>query len=479
MKRVYLDHNIYTGIKNKRGEKFLKLDSVLKEHNSVFFTPYSDAHVDDLMSDPTNNKDSDLELIQGISSNYLMAYDFVNKKNKLLLATPLERLKSKADVQKSDNPITDALKAIEEIEDPEIQTALKPFIELFKLPVHNFAIDGKGLRPEDLEIISKIVPSIDSNFSLNDFAKNSQKLQTDLQDKSSFKKLRNYNRENLPNLNSLKDTKLATINDALKNSGLKKDLTELIDQSGNSETLNQKFISGFTLLNLFGLDKEKNKKADWNGLNNDTQHAFYGTYCDFLISEDEGMRIKSKILYENYGIQTVICTIDEFLEIYPSYISEEKLSIVDFVNRLKEDLTPDKVINRYDSARFNRTTELFYPSKDYFNYFNLIEFINDKDTGIAIVLRPKKQPPYSDLFYDEVKYITNYIVSSFGHDIQKKAEFTDADLEAIKKWDWDGRIWPLSDSYIILEVNKSTEQLCLAIFYREKQNNTPSTSIEV
>ena len=100
---------------------------------------------------------------------------------------------------------------------------------------------------------------------------------------------------------------------------MNKTLGELIashNQSDREQTLNEKFSSGFILLNFFSLDKEKNKKANFTSLNNDAQHSFFAAHCDVFITKDEGLKIKSSILYEEYGIPTQIFDIDEFLTAY-------------------------------------------------------------------------------------------------------------------------------------------------------------------
>lgn len=86
------------------------------------------------------------------------------------------------------------------------------------------------------------------------------------------------------------------------------------------------------ILNLFGLDQESNKKANFISLSTDAQHAFYARYCDELISEDERLRTKAKILYENYGIATSIYSIDNFLQFNQSNNYSKSLTLAEFIN---------------------------------------------------------------------------------------------------------------------------------------------------
>ena len=222
-------------------------------------------------------------------------------------------------------------------------------------------MDLEKLRPQDLEMINKIVPGINKSFSISDMFTQMQKLNEELSDKKKFKDFRRYNLENLPGFNTLKDVSVESINNILSNSALGKNLNELIEQqnSDGKATFNQKVVSCFMILNLLGLDQESNKKANYISLSNDAQHAFYGAYCDVLISEDEGLRTKAKVLYDNYGIVTSIYSIDDFLKLNEIDIVSKSLSLVEFINALKEDVNSQQLINSYESTQFNRITSIY------------------------------------------------------------------------------------------------------------------------
>lgn len=460
MRRIYIDTNTFTRMRTKQSEKYIQLEEYLRKYSSAFFFPYSQAHIDDLSNDATNNKDLDLEFIESFSSIFLMTHHY-SEGLKYQLASPKEVMSSKLESNSQFN-LSEILSDFENDDNPISGALGKALKNLLEMPIHNIEMDLEKLRPQDLEMINKIVPGINKSFSISDMFTQMQKLNEELSDKKKFKDFRRYNLENLPGFNTLKDVSLESINNILLNSALGKNLNELIEQqnSDGKATFNQKVVSCFMILNLFGLDQESNKKANFISLSNDAQHAFYAGYCDVLISEDEGLRTKAKILYQNYGIATSIYSIDDFLKFNQSNNFSKSLSLVEFINALKDDVIPQQLINSYESTQFNRITSIYSVRNIYFDYFDWIEYIDDRDTGKAIVLRPKNS---YGLFYEEVRLITNKIVASFGVDSEQKGDFSDSDLESIKNGTWVGRIWALPRAYINLEINKGTQQLCLCV----------------
>ena len=70
----------------------------------------------------------------------------------------------------------------------------------------------------------------------------------------------------------------------------------------------------YILLDLFGVNKETRKKVKFRNMQVDCYHSFFGSYCDCMVSDDEGMRLKSKTLYKLFNFNTKVYSIDEFIE---------------------------------------------------------------------------------------------------------------------------------------------------------------------
>jgi hypothetical protein len=378
------------------------------------------------------------------------------------LATPLQVNES----LKDDEPVIDfsnIFGAFDDVEDPALKTKIEELKALLNLQIHTFDVDTEKVKPKDIEQILKFVPAINEPVSVNDFLAKLNTLNSELVDKEKFKNIRRYNLENLPSFNQMKETNLRAINTVLLASPLKKDLNTLIDDQNQSEkgaTFDQQVSGAFFILNLFGLDQEKNKKADFTSLSNDSQHAFYAAYCDILISEDEGLRIKSKAVYENYKIPTLVFSVGEFINYFKGRVAAREYSLVDFINSLYTEINDDNFLYDYVSTQFNRITKYYKPKETYFDYFNLLEYLDDKDTGRAIVLAPDRN---LSLFYDEFKFILNKIVSCFGIDLKGNGEFTETDHQEILGKKWEGRIWGISGIAVYLEINSGTNKLSIVI----------------
>ena len=68
------------------------------------------------------------------------------------------------------------------------------------------------------------------------------------------------------------------------------------------------------LLDLFGINKETRKKVRFRNMQIDCLHSFFGSYCDYMVSDNEGVRLKSKTLYKLFNVETEVYSIDEFIE---------------------------------------------------------------------------------------------------------------------------------------------------------------------
>lgn len=462
MKRVYIDTNTFSQMKSAQEDRFAELKSILENEKDNFFFLFSRAHIDDLQNDKTNHRIDSLNFIESFCGNYFLSYDHIYHKLNLLLATPLQ---VNDDLKNADSTfdLSNIFSVFDTIDVPELKEKINELKTLFNSPTLKFNVDEEKLRPKDKEHLLKIVPEINSPVSMNDFFAHFQTLFLELNDKKSFKDFRRYNLENLPAFSTIQKTDLNAINEILKASPFQKDLNELIEQNnqtGKESTFNQQISNGFMLLNFFGLDKEKNKKANFVSLTNDSQHSFFAAYCDIMITEDEGLRIKSKILYENYNIPTQVCSVEEFIDYYKNRIPGQKFSLVDFINSLNSQIKLENFSHEFNSTQFNRNTKYYKPAINYFEYFDLMEFIDDVDTGRAIVLVPNRN---LSLFYQELKLIVNKIVAVFGTDLLNRGDFSDEEISEIDESKWSGRIWGIEGIAVCLEINSGTGKLSLNI----------------
>lgn len=84
------------------------------------------------------------------------------------------------------------------------------------------------------------------------------------------------------------------------------------------------YYMSYILLDLFGVNKETRKKVKFRNMQVDCYHSFFGSYCDCMVSDDEGMRLKSKTLYKLFNFNTKVYSIDEFIEKFDEAINNNK-----------------------------------------------------------------------------------------------------------------------------------------------------------
>ena len=121
MRRIYIDTNTFNRMQSKHSVKFVQLEEVLRNNSSSLFFPYSQAHIDDLSNDLTNNKVTDLEYIESFSSVFLMTHHY-SEGLKYQLASPKVVMASKlennskfdfsellSDFENDENPLAGAL----------------------------------------------------------------------------------------------------------------------------------------------------------------------------------------------------------------------------------------------------------------------------------------------------------------------------------------------------------------------------------
>lgn len=75
------------------------------------------------------------------------------------------------------------------------------------------------------------------------------------------------------------------------------------------------YTTAYLMLDMIGYKSDKLPKPTDNmqNIQTDAEHSFYGAHCDYFIALDKKLRIKSKVLYNEFNISTKILTPDEFL----------------------------------------------------------------------------------------------------------------------------------------------------------------------
>lgn len=465
MIRVYIDTNIFCRMRTKEAKEYEDLFTLLQERNDIFFPIYSRAHIEDLKNDGTKTKFDDIAFIEKLAGNYFLYYDSVNNEQKMFLAKPINSLNDCLKISKLDNSnLFDNLfnDLIDDDSTLELKGLLNTFKEIANKPIYQIDFPVNQLKGSQKEFL----PNETSPYSLKDYINFIGNLSNKLHDKNNtlYKTLRGENKQQF-NLDQWKDG-LQDLNDLLKKSPLGKNFLELVDSMYGDEsqrTMSNYFTNAFIILNMLGMDKEKNSNVKFANTSIDSQHAYYATYCDVLITNDKGLKTKGNLVYETINNVTKILSVEEFVTEYKniqqySFKTKEEF-LLNLIGKIKE----SNSTSSNKSEQFNRTTFYYELDYKYFEYFDFIECIDDKDLGAFWVMHSKRSYYHSGLFYKEIELIINKIVAIFGEDLQKKEIYSEIDESAINFETWEGRLWHIGKTPISLEINSGTKKLCLTI----------------
>ncbi len=293
-------------------------------------------------------------------------------------------------------------------------------------------------------------------------------LKTMEDDKTAYKGLRNIVDKNINNGKFTVDYDGIDFNDELKNSMLQKTFIEYVNNNlnpnGNKKITDYDFyINAYFTLDLLGISKEPSKKVKFKNVMNDGYHSYYGAFCDYVVSEDEGFQKKTKALYRLLGIESKVYHIDEFINYFSLLKNTLEKDSSSLFKLLINDLKNSLVLENKNSIKYNRQTTVIKPFQTYLGYFNRIENINEDNESFILLRRKTKNYSYFS-FYREYEGVVNNAVKVFGYDSEMKGEFLwDKEIMEINNGNWVGRFWDLGNLTILLEINKGINELCLLI----------------
>ena len=167
------------------------------------------------------------------------------------------------------------------------------------------------------------------NFSLEKIYNNQMTFQTKLENNQKiYKYLRGIVKENVNlflngkyNRDILLKEKIFVRNDCEMTFNEFIDSNMIIQTDNDDDKYYYKFLLGYSILNLLGIDNEKNRNAKFKNTFNDGLHSYYASFCDVLVTDDSTMRDKASIMYELFKIRTKIINSKSFID----YISTTNL----------------------------------------------------------------------------------------------------------------------------------------------------------
>lgn len=223
------------------------------------------------------------------------------------------------------------------------------------------------------------------------------------------------------------------------------------------------YLHAYSVLDILSFSKDKlSKKNSYNNVFNDSQHSYYARYCDYLVSDDEGLRRKSSLLYDKYGIMTQILTVDDFLQIIDEVGTSTDTNVMRFFNKLGKDLLSGIIVS--DSNEDGVQTYILKPQIKYFNFFDLVVVIINENSEVYVFLSKDDIHLLSQPNYKETGMVTDRVIEIFSEDMTGKNVFIfESEVKEIEIGKWLGRYWEIGDTRVHLQINEGTKNFCMQI----------------
>lgn len=485
---LYLDHQIYTYLKNRNNHDMFmgtggiqrmntvnKLYDFLKKEKSNFLIFYSHAHMLDLSSDKSGNKErllDDLKLREEFVENNYLVFNEKDNGTDYQLAYPETKFEpfweKEEELDFSNIFDISHLENFMETEKFQELKEQKELVDNLKLPSLDDLVSDDVKENEDYQKLKDILGFMNGgNFNdlvkgFTDFAKRFQ------EEKGFYKELRNIvtagvekTKTNgiLPNseeTNFIYELANTNLNSPDKENFVVENLLSYVKKQWSDRNKDKEPTSfdlhyqSYLMLDMWGIEKEKVTIA--RNMLHDGHHSFYGGHCEIVVSDDKNFRAKSNLLYKLFGLSTQVYSMEEFMKQSFSVELERVTNISDFVKRIKYDLKTGLVsnsnVNRIDSY----ISEL-KPSMKYLHYFNKVLLLKEEGKDY-LVLRHEVQTYLKNLPYRIVQEITNKAVQIFGMDNFAKGNFNwEIECAEIKSGNWQGRNWTFSDIDIMLQIS--------------------------
>lgn len=223
------------------------------------------------------------------------------------------------------------------------------------------------------------------------------------------------------------------------------------------------YLQSYSMLDMLGFSKDGlSSKNSYNNIFNDSLHSYYARYCDYLVTEDDGLIKKSRLLYDKFQDATKILTVDEFIDQIGLIGNSTENSVTDIFRKLALDLFSGEILSKSEEA--DSVTYNIMPNQKYLNFFDNIVIMKSEADGIYVFITKKEIHYQSSPNYRECQMITNRMIRILGNDINLKSEFDfDKEVEEMRKETWLGRYWDFGDTTIRLLNAKGSKEFCIQI----------------
>jgi hypothetical protein len=439
--RIYLDTCILQDLKNENNKDLL--DSIIQSKGELIYC-FSEAHLSDLSRDKTDEKYSDMQFMEQIVDDNCYYYD------KQILVdnfTPVEyynRFDWTSDIS-ANELMTNIL------EDDAFGGLLKSMLSLLSsIPLNFKELIPQSQLPDDMPSNMKNLFDV-SNMGewMSVFTNYSDALT--IEQKAFKEQLQYLHKNQITNyLNSLGiegyDGKAITDKEKFRSSYAE---YYLKNTNGKGKYRYDLFTDMYSGLEFFGFVQGKPKKQKMMNMLNDSKHAFFGGFCDIVVSKDEDFINKTKFMYNLHEIDTQVFNLTEFADFLHNRVPNK--SFQDLITELKQENIIYEINENEQHAICQRLSDTYY------GYFNAL--INHSNGNIYFT---KENNLFgTGTLFKEISYCVNQLIKEFGVDYYSKGKWVTNELEKGSEKEWQGRTW-LIDNSIVVDL-KFTDRLYIIL----------------
>ncbi len=445
MLRIYLDTNLLTHL-----DDYPSLKEKLLSNSDYLNIVYSSAHIDDLSrgSKPELTL-KDLKAIKYYSEDQCLAKYWGEENLRYDIRDPIEFFESfketSIDLGDTINNLDKECKKLD-IENP-----------LDKLNGLNLNIDFDESQNQQNKYFPFRRFKKDSTFRslFDDIA---EIFQQSLTSNSFLKEARTQFDKQLPRIvmGNVEEDVIGYLNQKLPKTVYNKTFDDFVVDSlklrGKDKSYSKFdwFITRYNTLDIVGY-KSDNKSTTSN-IVADAFHAFYAAHCDIFLSRDRRLKDKAKVIYEEFGIETLIFSEVEFCEYIDNLIFKIQ-NATRFANFISDINTLE--VQHWFSDIDTKFTIIEHRLKTFFvGYFDYV-ICAKKDSEGTILTFMKENKTFSNwYYYKELRALVKVFVEMYGYDISDNNEFVDLENEYSEEQIWIGRIWHFEHLLISLSQDK-------------------------
>lgn len=456
MIRIYCDKNIYSSIKPEKKNFIPDLKELMDElKDKVIFT-YSRAHHDDLANSDKSYWEEDLLLLEDYVRDHYFYYHPIERKTKCFLKKPSE---SFYDIDYSKNKVHEN---IEELIQSSLDDVEEPFRSVFKSLMDSIlnlslpSINETIKTEKDRQILEKYNSKLLSgeNQTLKSYLQWGSEILNDKQEVIALKRImEEYVNSDNYSFQKWKEDYNEKFSEYFKGISF----TDMMENQFNAvRGYNDydKFCLFFSSLDIFNITKDKplRKTQAFANTTIDSDHAWYGSFSDFLVTNDKGLIVKSYITYKYFGIHTEICSVEDFLNKKTVFLNQEETNSTEFTNNLKHELDNAIVLKKINGFDVLKTNHFF------FNYFNRIMLKNN-----SILFYSERLNNIREIMLREVELLVNKVHLLFGPDDENKLLFS-FEKEKVKENEVL-RQWSLTEITVLFYINNNEkiQSCCLEL----------------